>query len=175
MKKRNQKYISDVLSKINNLTRHIRNVEDNCILLGIKLIERGDIELGRKLIANGMIHDASKFGGIEFENLSNSTSENTKEENSKLKMRMALQHHVSTNQHHAEFWGGIKNMPLVALAECICDWKARSEQFGTSLRDWIDEQATKRFDFTKNDEVYKEIMSLVDLLCEKPFEQVTHT
>jgi hypothetical protein len=122
-----------------------------------------------------MVHDASKFGGIEFENLSNSTSENTKEENAKLKMRMALQHHVSTNQHHAEFWNGIKNMPSVALAECICDWKARSEQFGTSLRDWIDEQATKRFNFTKNDEVYKEIMSFVDLLCEKPFEQITTT
>ena len=69
MKKKLQKQIDDVLSKINRLTRHIRNVEDNCILLGTKLIQQGNIELGHKLIANGMIHDASKFSGIEFENL----------------------------------------------------------------------------------------------------------
>ena len=70
MKKKLQRQIDDVLNKINRLTRHIRNVEDNCILLGTKLIQQGNIELGHKLIANGMVHDASKFGGIEFENLS---------------------------------------------------------------------------------------------------------
>ena len=84
MKKRIQKQIDDVLNKINRLTRHIRNVEDNCVLLGTKLIQRGDIELGHKLIANGMIHDASKFHGIEFEFISG--NESSKEESTKLKI-----------------------------------------------------------------------------------------
>jgi nuclear transport factor 2 (NTF2) superfamily protein len=66
-------------------------------------------------------------------------------------------------------------MPSVFLAECACDWKARSEEFGTSLRDWIDEFATKRWNFSKDDRTYKEIMAFVDLLCEKPFEQITQT
>jgi len=34
------------LSKIEFITRHIRNVEDNCLLLGKKLIELGFIDLG---------------------------------------------------------------------------------------------------------------------------------
>jgi hypothetical protein len=55
------------------------------------------------------------------------------------------------------------------------DWKARSEEFGTDLRNWIDEQATKRFGFSKDDEIYKEIMKYVDLLCQKPFSQITQT
>jgi hypothetical protein len=173
MKKRTQKQINDILGKITRLTRHIRNVEDNCVLLGTKLIERGDIELGHRLIANGMVHDASKFRGIEFDNLT--YNEPSKEESSKLKMKMAIQHHQKTNQHHPEFWGNISLMPSVFLAECACDWKARSEEFGTSLRDWIDEYATKRWNFSKDDRTYKEIMAFVDLLCEKPFEQITQT
>jgi hypothetical protein len=171
MKKRSQNYINDILGKINRLTRHIRNVEDNCVLLGTKLIECGDIEFGRKLIANGMIHDASKFSGIEFENLS--YQEPSKEESAKLKLKMAVHHHNLTNPHHPEHWGNISMMPSVFLAEAVCDWKSRSEEFGTSLRDWIDNEATKRFGFTKEDKIYKEIMGFVDLLCEKPFENIT--
>lgn len=174
MKKVTQRHINDVLNKINRLTRHIRNVESNCILLGTKLIEQGNIELGHRLIANGMVHDASKFYGIEFENLS--YNEPSKEETAKLKMKMAIHHHNTTNKHHPEAWpGGIKEMPLVYLAELVCDWKSRSEEFGTSLKDWVNQSATHRWNFNENDEVYKDIISLVDLLCDKPFEQITQT
>jgi hypothetical protein len=165
----------EMMGKIRSLIRHKRNVEDNCLLLGEKLIERGEFDLGRHLIANADGHDTSKFYGIEFENLSSSTSKNTPEENAKLKMRLAIQHHVLTNQHHPEYWNGIKNMPRVAVAEMVADWKARSEEFGTSVREWIDDQATKRWKFSKDDEVYKTIMDFVDLLCQKPFENTTHT
>ncbi len=160
-----------VKSKIQAITKHIRNVEDNCLLLGTKLIERGDIELGRMLIANGFVHDASKFHGIEFEYLSSSNNPN--EDDNKLKLRLAIQHHNLTNPHHPEHWSeGIKGMPDVYLAEFCCDIKARSEEFGTSLRDWIDTSATKKFGFEKTDEVYRKIMEFVDLICEKPFEQI---
>lgn len=58
------------MEKIRAVARHIRNVEDNCFLLGEKLILGGEIDLGKQLIANGYVHDASKFTGIEFEYLS---------------------------------------------------------------------------------------------------------
>ena len=161
------------MEKVRALTRHIRNVEDNCLILGEKLIARGEIDLGRQLIANGYVHDSSKFYGIEFENLAYSSSVNTKEEGAKLKMKIAIQHHCLTNAHHPEHWQGIKNMPRVALGEMVADWKSRSEEFGTSLRDWIDEYALKRWEFTKESEVYKVIMDFVDLLCPIPFEQIT--
>lgn len=162
----------ETMLKIRALTRHIRNVEDNCLILGEKLIGLGEIDLGRQLIANGYVHDSSKFYGIEFENLSHSSSAISKEETAKLKMRMAVQHHCSTNAHHPEHWSGIKNMPRVAIAEMVADWKSRSEEFGTNLRDWINEEATSRWDFSKEDEVYKTITVFVDLLCPTPFENV---
>lgn len=158
------------MEKIRAVARHIRNVEDNCFLLGEKLILGGEIDLGKQLIANGYIHDASKFHGIEFEYLS---SGQPVEENAKLKMKMAIHQHNSVNKHHPEAWsGGIKDMPDVYLAEFCCDIKARSEEFGTSLREWIDSEATKRFGFSKEDKVYKDIQKYVDLLCGVPFEKI---
>ena len=158
------------LSKIRSITRHIRNVEDNCLILGERLILRGEIELGKQLIANGFVHDASKFTGIEFEYLS---LNNPTEENNKLKMKLAIQQHNTTNLHHAEAWsGGIKDMPDVYLAELVCDIKSRSEEFGTSLVDYINNVGMKRWNITEEDDVYKKMMEFINLLCEKPFEQI---
>jgi hypothetical protein len=91
----------------------------------------------------------------------------------KLKLKLAVQHHSKTNLHHPEYWGDIKLMPRLYLCEMVCDWKARSEEFGTNLREWILEQATLKFNFTKEDKVYGEIMDFVDLLCPKPFENLS--
>jgi hypothetical protein len=168
--KKTERIKTETLEKIKGITRHIRNVEDNCLLLGEKLIQRGDIDLGHHLIANGFIHDASKFVGIEWDNMA--PGQPSQEEGAKLKLKLAVHHHNRTNQHHAEYWNGIENMPDVFVAEMVCDWKARSEEFGTSLRDWIDETATKRWGFVKDDKIYKKIMEYVDLICEKPFEPI---
>lgn len=155
---------------VDAIIRHIQNVQDNCIILGKKLIERGCIELGANLIKNGFLHDSSKFSGIEWENMTPLTT--IEERNEKAKLKMAIQHHSKTNSHHPEYWGNIKDMPNIAILEMVCDWKARSEEFGTSLRDWIDESALKRWNFTKNDEVYKKIIEYVDMICEKPFQNI---
>jgi hypothetical protein len=166
-----KKVAAETMDKIRAIARHIRNVEDNCLILGEQLILRGEIELGHKLIANGYVHDVSKFFGIEFEYLSIGTST---EEGVKLKQKMAVYHHQRTNLHHPEAWpGGIKEMPDVYLAEFCCDVKSRSEEFGTNLREWIDNEATTRFKFTKEDVVYKDIMKYVNLLCQKPFEDLS--
>jgi hypothetical protein len=158
------------MEKIRAIARHIRNVEDNCLFLGEKLIERGEIDLGHKLIANGYVHDASKFHGIEFEYLSVESSD---EESAKLKLKLAIHHHRKINPHHVEYWaGGIRDMPTVYLAEMVCDIKARSEEFGTSLRDWIDSEGIKRWGITKNDGEYKMIIKFVNLLCGEPFEEI---
>lgn len=61
-------------------------------------------------------------------------------------------------------------MPEVNLAEMVCDWKARANEFGTDLREWIDKCATKKFKFNKKDEVYSKIERFLNLLLEKPFK-----
>lgn len=147
------------------LLRHIDNVRGNCLKLGEALIESGEKELGHQLIANGYIHDHSKFIGIEWLYL----NDETKVSNPEL-FRAAHIQHVSINKHHPEAWvGGIHAMDRLHRAEMVCDISARSSEFGTDLRHWLKNQATKRFDMTIQCKAYREIKGLVELLLDTPF------
>jgi hypothetical protein len=146
------------------LIRHIRHVQDNCMVLGEKLIENGEFHLGRNLIANAMLHDNSKFHGMEWDLLRKDG------DNTNPTFIAAVKQHNHTNAHHPESWGGIKNMPDVYLAEFTCDTVARSGEFGSSYQEWLDGVATARYGFTKSDDVYCRIMRFVQLLLDKSFK-----
>jgi len=165
-----KKKIDLSLKKVKGIVGHIRNVQDNCLALGEKLMGLGEIDLGREIVARAFRHDNSKFYGIEWDNMAPGVEIN--DGGAKLKLKLAVNHHNQTNPHHPEYWNGIHNMPKVAVAEMVCDWKARSEEFGSSLRDWIKDSATKRFGFTEKDPVFLLIMSYVDMICEKPFTEI---
>jgi len=148
------------VEKIEAILRHILNVQQNCLLLGKRLIEKGEAELGKALIANGLIHDNSKFFGVEWDYLDSEDKELQK---------IAISSHQKVNPHHPEYWGKIDRIPRLYLAELCCDWKARASEFGTSVHEWLENSATEKFGFTKNSKVYKEIKSLLKLLCDEPF------
>lgn len=153
--------------RLDTIVRHITHVQQSCTLLGERLIARGEDSLGLKLIAHGFIHDNSKFYGIEWEYL----HEKTKAEHPDM-FQMALMQHVTRNMHHPEHWDGIDNMPRVYLAEMVCDWHARGSEFGTDLREFIRGHAAKRFEFSLQGRVYREIKGLVDLLLDQSFVKV---
>ncbi len=152
--------------KLETLLRHVENVRENCELLAWKLIKEGESELGLQLIVNGKSHDNSKFSGIEWLYL----HPDIKEKEPEL-FRTALLQHNKTNLHHPEAWaGGIEEMPRLYIAEMVCDWKSRSNEFGNDLIEWIKEEATDRFKFSTSGRVYKDIKFFVDKLLEKKFK-----
>ncbi len=138
---------------------HIHNVQRNCLKLGFKLIKIGEIHLGRTLISNSLVHDVSKLSGIEFDHLWRGDD----------LLFDVVKHHSSTNEHHPEYWHGIQNMPAVYIAEMVCDCAARSSEFGSDLRKWFDEAATKKYNFSMDDEVGQRIKRFLDLLLAPPF------
>lgn len=146
--------------KIEAVLEHIQNVQRNCYRLGLKLIKIGEIDLGRILIANGQVHDNSKFKGIEFEHLFYGD---------KILMTV-VKHHATTNAHHPEYWGTIQKMPDVHLAEMVCDCAARSAEFGTDLRKWVSEIATKKYNFEMTDKDGIRIARFIDILLSPPFK-----
>jgi hypothetical protein len=148
------------------LLRHIEHVRDACLLLGERIIESGKENLGIRLIANGQIHDCSKFWGEEWTYLRPEIFESDK----KNLFEMSQRQHVSTNPHHPEYWGGIDKMPDVYLAEMVCDWYARSQEQGNDLRGWIKDKATKKFGMKVQSKVYKEIKHFVDILLDPSFK-----
>jgi hypothetical protein len=158
-------------TRLDNLLRHVENVRDDCVLLGRRLIEAGEDDLGLRLIANGHVHDASKFNGIEWEYLNDNEWPFPGDNGIRLAaFKLALHQHVTTNQHHPEYWGGIEQMPSVFLAECLCDWHARSSEQGSNLHDWVRVQAPERFKYPTSGRVHKELKRFMELLLEKPFK-----
>jgi hypothetical protein len=151
--------------RLDTLLRHIHNVQSNCQLLADRLIEKGEADFAKTLIANGLIHDNSKFYGIEWEYLHQDVKESNPEA-----FLLASKQHVSINPHHPEYWLHISNVPRIYVAEMICDWSARSSEFGSDLRVWIKDKATKKFDFTVQSKTYKEVKEFVDLMLDPSFK-----
>ena len=147
--------------KLEVLIRHIEEVQKNCRLLADRLVsdDKSQFEFAKRLIANSYLHDNSKFSALEWQHLTQG------DEDDKM-LDIVIEEHNSGNLHHPEYWDGIKNMPDVYLAECCADWRTRSSELGTDLKEWIDIKATKRWNFTKRDKVYKTIMKFVNLLLE---------
>lgn len=150
--------------KLDSVLRHIAHVRDNCILLGKRLIARGEQEFGLKLIQRGLMHDSSKLNILEFKWL-NQTAD-------KDKLKIAIEYHQYSNDHHVESWGSIELMPRIALAELVCDIKARSEEFGQDIRKYLNEEFNKKHGLTPRSRVSKIIKDFLDLLVEPSFKKL---
>jgi hypothetical protein len=150
---------------LDNLVRHIGLVREAGLMLGKRLIRQGEEEFGRLLIARVFVHDASKFYGAEWKYL------HAGKDVPPDKLELAIVQHRETNQHHPEYWGGVEHMPEIAVAEMVCDWYARAQEFGTGLRDWIANHATERFRIDPASPQHRWITRFVDLLLEDPFRR----
>ena len=148
---------------LDNLVRHIELVREAGLLLGKRLMRRGEEEFGRRLIARVFVHDASKFYGAEWKYL------HAGKDVPPDQLALAVAQHRETNQHHPEYWGGLHRMPEIAVAEMVCDWYARAQEFGTGLRDWIGGPATERFRIDPGSPQHRWITGFVDLLLEDHF------
>jgi len=152
----------DEQKRLQLLWIHIHHVEDNCKIIADALIHNSEFELAKELMRNAHIHDASKFEGIEWEHLNGWRDPLFPE---------AIKHHVTTNPHHPEYWGSIHEMKRIYIPEMISDWSARNSEMRTtkSLIQWIEEEATQRYNFSPTDKIYKEIYHFLNLLLEPAF------
>lgn len=153
------------IKKLKELTRHIRNVQEGAYRIAEHMIEHGESEFAQTLVANSMVHDQSKFRGIEWDFIGAADCENPDDRH------YAINQHQRTNSHHPEYWsGGIHKMPEIYIAEMVCDWYARSVEMGTDLRDWAKNKAPERFGFTLQQNTWKLIKKYVDIILQQPFD-----
>lgn len=152
---------------LDNLIRHISLVREACILLGTRLIEKGEMDLGRQLIARGHIHDASKFSGIEWEYL------HVGDDIDKDMLKLAIKQHTSTNSHHPEYFAnGINGMSPLDLGEMVADCYARSQEFGTDIREWFKETAVDKYNISTHGKQWKLIQQYLDILLHNSFAKL---
>ena len=150
---------------LDNLVRHIEFVREAGLLLGKRLIAQGRVDFGRLLIAKCHVHDESKFYGIEWQWL------HMGPDVPRDVLDPAIQQHRETNPHHPEYWGGFENMPEIAVAEMVCDWYARSQEFGTGLRDWIVKEAIQYYKIDVEGEQYGWVQKFLDVLLQDTFSR----
>jgi len=134
----------DTLETIVNIGKHIKYVQQNMQLIIDKLTKRA-IE-----------HDESKYFPDEVEDHFFSPSRPTgaaydsdeyREWQETMKNYPGTVLHKTRNDHHPEHYADINDMPLIALIEMVCDWKA-AHQIQNSEGDWKDS-------IEINDETYK--------------------
>ncbi len=80
-------------------------------------------------------------------------------------MRAAIDHHVTTNRHHADFHLNPHDMTDVDLIEMVCDWTAMSQKFQQdcgSARGWADKTIGHRLQL--NNDRREFVYRMIELL-----------
>lgn len=157
---------NEYLKRLRDLWRHIDNVRESAKILCERLVDEGELDLARRISERCYQHDVSKFSGLEWELLTFKRDE----VDDKELFDIAIKEHHSNNPHHPEFFlNSIQDMSRVDLAEMVVDWKARSTEMGTDLRDWIRNRAMEKYNFNSKTKQGKEINYFVKLLLDAKF------
>lgn len=152
----------DLKEKYTKLVSHLDIVKNNCRTLAFALIDEGKFELAHSLMVAGQTHDLSKFYGNEWEYLCDYEKHKGDPE-----LSVAIRDHVENNFHHPEAWShknGIHSMGDAELAELVCDWVARGQEFGKGVRRFMEESAFSKYDFNKESLVFDKISYFYKLL-----------
>ena len=121
------------------------------------------------------VHDASKYSDeeripyiwlTEYHRCRRSGELFTYPEGMEAQVRIAINHHVTTNRHHPEFYADPNDMSDVDLIEMVCDWTAMAQELdqdGGSARGWADKVLYNRLqlDYEKCRFIY-DMIDLID-------------
>lgn len=145
---------------------HKKLVMDCCYLMFKYLVENDQLQLGIDLLKRGASHDNSKFNADEFKSLASIleskkcfTDATTKLSDKEVK---AIEIHWKKNRHHPEYFEDKEDMSELDILEMVCDWFARSIQFGTDFLPFIKERQRNRFKFSK--EKFKVILNYCKII-----------
>jgi len=158
------KEIRDLFFKRTN--EHINRVKRNALVLF-----RYDPIRFKYLLIQADKHDASKFEEPEFtpyiqlsyyymcrkQGIEVKTSSDIKEQ-----IKDAVFHHIKNNKHHPEYYydaatrdrsGQLidaRSMPIISIAEMVCDWKAMSQELDNNVLDFANTVIDKKYTFSSD-------------------------
>lgn len=154
-----KKYLEDTIS-------HKKYFFDSAYKISIYFLENDNEKMALEILRRAFVHDYSKLSSKEFNsffvfnNYNNSLKDASvlyeKEE------EVFLKEHWKNNKHHPEYWEDVSKMQEIDIVEMVCDWHARSVEYGTDLREFINIRQQNRFRFSN--EMCKKINKYVDIL-----------
>lgn len=157
---------AEVRRSILDTIKHKRFVLESCTKMAIYFFELGEYEKGLEILQRASTHDNSKLSGQELEDLSKIWDDQTsmKDPNVHLspQQQSLIALHYKNNTYYPEHWDDISKMPEMDIVEMVCDWHARSTQFGTDLLEFAKTRQENRFHFP--DEMFKQILGYCKVL-----------
>lgn len=127
-----------------------------------------------ELQQRALVHDASKYSPeeripyiwlTEFHRCRRSGEPFSYPDGMKERVEHAVDHHTTTNRHHAEFHADPNDMTDVDLIEMVCDWTAMAQEFDQdngSAREWAKNTIGQRL--MLNDDRRAFVFRMIDLL-----------
>ena len=164
----NEYYMTDFEMLYCDTIIHKEYVKRSIEKLAKYLEEHGAKNHARRLRYRGETHDNSKIGYTgnlpeddrrkkkedyddELHALSRivSSKELMKDTNRELSIleKEAIQLHWKNNSHHPEHFESVLDMTTLDVMEMVCDWHARSVQWGTNLLEYAQNSQKNRFHF----------------------------
>ena len=125
------------------------------------LCDNNQSQVGIDLLKRAATHDNSKFSESEFERMASILKTDECFKNAKYKLskeeRDIIRLHWKNNRHHPEHFNDINQMSDLDIWEMVCDWYARSLQYGTNFLEFVSTRQKNRFDFPEQqfEKIYK--------------------
>lgn len=118
------------------------------------LYENGRNEDALQLARRCARHDNSKFESEEMKGFLRLPKEGETMKNANATMPETVQKfikmHWKHNRHHPEFFTDYHEMEELDIMEMVCDWYARSLQFGTNFKEFVKTRQANRFHFDED-------------------------
>ena len=141
--------------------------------LFIWLCKNGKRNVAEKLAKAALIHDDSKLSKLECSSMAKIKAKVKPEEDSMKDPNVLpnddiieiLENHWKNNRHHPEHFPNVNDMKEHDIAEMVCDWSARSIQYGTNLMEFAKTRLENRF-FAFSEENKRKILLYCKVLID---------
>lgn len=162
-----QKQIDNLtMIQIEDTIIHKKYVLDSALKMFHYLCAQGKDELGLELLKRATVHDNSKLEDDELFLLSRVSDRHEAFTDPQYtlndKQKAMIQEHWKRNPHHPEYYEDSSQMSELDILEMVCDWYARSMQYGTDLLEFARTRQENRFHFNK--EMYKKVIRYCKIL-----------
>ena len=137
-----------------DLIEHKKYILDSCHKMSKYLYKNGQEELSRELLKRAFVHDDSKLNDEELKNFLELKIKDKPFINANSMLneyeKERIQIHWKNNRHHPEYFDDIRDMEEIDIIEMVCDWYARSMQYGTDIIEFAETRQKNRFNFPED-------------------------
>lgn len=151
---------------VSDLILHKQYVLETCKIMALWLDSQGRHDEGKELLIRGMVHDKSKLSDEELDSFLELKIKDKCFKNANSIMNDFEKQHIAihwkNNRHHPEYFEDINDMEEMDILEMVCDWAARSMQYGTDLVEFVETRQKNRFKFPDN--MYEKIHGYCEIM-----------